>query len=61
MIKTASKHIPLKTLIEIQENMYRSKCGQFEYCSEEIEDEINKKKTNKMLKEVEELNYDQAC
>lgn len=54
MILPTSKHIPLCTLLEIQKNSYRTKCGQFEYCPAEIEDEIERKKTEKLIKQIEE-------
>jgi hypothetical protein len=54
MIKGGSKYISLERLKEIRENSYRTKCGKFEFCVEEIEDLINEKETNKMLNEIEQ-------
>jgi len=55
MIKGGSKYIPLKTLKEIKENQYRTKCTTYDYSSHEIDYYIDKKETDKMLSEHEKL------
>lgn len=39
--REASKHIPLKTLIEIRMNQYRSKHNEHDYDPESVDDAIN--------------------
>ena len=53
--KAASKHIPLKTLLEIQANSYRSKDGKTEYCKFEIDDQIFLKQSLEDLKRERKL------
>ena len=55
MVKSPSKHIPLYTLLEIKENSYRTKCGLYEYCSEEIDNLIYEKQSKKDAEKVEKL------
>jgi hypothetical protein len=55
MIKSPSKHIPLKKLKEIKENSYRTACGLYEYCSDEIDDLIQQKENKKMLDDYNKI------
>lgn len=54
MILSASKYTPLETLKAIRENSYRTKCGELEYCPEEVDDLINEKETKKLIKQIEQ-------